>query len=176
VQVVNQAAQSQVPSGVGREQQLAAANSAPPSPTTASRAAAPAAAGGLLARPRFAFDYTIRRDSLTVRPLAAGFLQVTAQTSSGQQLVLQPASRLESGTSVSIAIPAGSATLTVEFSAKAASRDLVNSVASRYSATVQKAAKAPAKASVSKEKTGHVEEPLPAVDPSVSIILAVPTE
>jgi hypothetical protein len=90
--------------------------------------------------------------------------------------VLQPASRLESGTSVSIAVPAGSATLTVEFSAKVPARDLVNSVDSREADTVQKAAKARAKASVSKEKTGHVEEPLPAVDPSVSIVLAVPTE
>ncbi len=172
---VTQAAQSQVPSGIGREQQLAAANSAAPTPTAALRSAPPASAGGLLARPRFAFDYTIRRDSLTVRPLAAGFLQVTAQTSTGQQLVLQSASRLESGTSVSIAIPTGSATLTVEFSANAAARNLVKSLASRDAVTEQKA-RASAKASISKEKTGHVEEPLPAADPSVSIVLAVPIE
>jgi hypothetical protein len=173
VQPVTQAVQSQVPSGVGgREQQLAATNSAVRGTPAAPRAAGQLFGGSV--QPRLGFDYTLRRDNLIVRPLATGFLLVTALSSSGRQVVLQPAARFESGTSVNLAVPAGSVTLTVELSAQAPARDLVNSFSSNETVTVQRAAKAVSKAQVTNAKDGRVEEP-----PSTgraSITLAVPTD
>jgi hypothetical protein len=119
-----------------------------------------------------------------VRPLATGFLLVTARSTGGQQVVVQPALRLEAGTSVSIAIPGGSTTLTVEFS-KPPTRDLANNLVSTESVTVQAAAQtisvepptvSKEASTVSKEKVGRVEEPLAGSESRVSITLAVPAE
>lgn len=175
VQAMTQAGQSQVPSGVGiREQQLAATNSAAPTAAAAPRAAAPASLAGS-SKPRLAFDYTLRRDNLTVRPLATGFLLVTAFSSGGREVVLQPASRLESGTSVSIGVPAGSTTVTATLSPNAPTRDVAaDRLAGTGALTMQRAAKAVSKSSVSKEVNGRAEES-PA-DRSASVTLAVPPE
>lgn len=179
-QAKTQIAQSQVPSGILREQQLAAANNPAPRTPAAPRVSPAASVAGLLAQPRFAFDYTLRRDSLNVRPLATGFLLVTAVATGGRQVVLQPASRLEAGSSVNIAVPAGSTTLTVDFSAKPPAGGSVNGIATTGAfGGRQRAAKVAAKdadAAPKDLKTGRVEEPLPTSDPRVSITLTVPAE
>jgi len=178
-QAKTQTVQSQVPSGLAREQQLSAANNPAVRAQAAPRVAPAASIAGLLAQPRFAFDYTLGRDNLNVRPLATGFLQVTAVATDGRQVVLQPISRLEAGGSVNIAVPVGSTTLTVDFSAKPLAGSALNGIAAGAAfGGRQRAAKIASKDSVaaSKQKTGRVEEPLPAPDPHVSITLRVPAE
>jgi hypothetical protein len=114
-----------------------------------------------------------------VRPLATGFLVVTDLLTSGQRVTLQPALRLEAGTSVSFAVPGGSIMLTVEFSAKAPAQDVVNSLAigniAGIGGTTQTAPKEK-EAPISTEKAGRVEESPPTPEPHVSVTLAVPTE
>jgi hypothetical protein len=163
---------------VGREQ--GAANRVVPAPPPAPSAAATrsiARAGtvGDLTKSQFAFDYTLLRESVTVRPLAAGFLQVTAVATGGRQTILHPATRMEAGTTAIVAIPRGSTVLTLEFSATLPARDAVSSLASAEAVTVRGAQKALSeKAPVSKQKSGRVEEPVATSDSRLSITLAVP--
>lgn len=180
----------QVPSGLARQQ--AAAPKAAPAPPPAVAANNGAIGGltasrlaGLAARPaptRFAFDYTIRRDSLTVNPRAAGYLQVTAAVSGGQQVVLQQPSRQEAGTSVTMPIPAGSLNLTIEFSASppiqdvAASLDNLQNSRFREKTAVVRANAPATPAAISKEKTGHLEEQTATPVSRLSITVAVPAE
>jgi hypothetical protein len=174
------------PSGFGRQQQAAEsgiAGAAPPPVATnglgitapALRAGRPASLAGKVGATRFAFDYTIRRDSLTVSPLAAGFLQVTAATPGGQQVIVQSSSRQEAGTSVTLPVPAGSLNLTIEFSSRPAVQNLATSLGNLQTSRFREKAASPA-AGISKGKTGHVEEPTPTTDPRLSIIVAVPAE
>jgi hypothetical protein len=175
------------PSSIGRQQQAAqsAAVAAPPPPplvtnglgiTAPALRGRPAALAGNVGRARFAFDYTIRHDSLTVTPLAPGFLQVTAATPGGQQVMIQSPSRHEAGTSVTLPVPAGSLNLTIEFSSRPVVQDLAASLDnlqnSRFRAKTASPAVAPV---ISRDKTGHVEEQTPTADP-LSITVAVPSE
>jgi hypothetical protein len=165
VQTQAQVNQTQVPSGLGgREQQLAAERAAAGAPAAARLRSA--SVGGFVAQSRVAFDYTIGRDNLTVRPLAAGFLQVTVLPG-GLQAGLRPFTRVDPGTPVSIAIPAGSATVTVELSAN--DPTALDSLSNAQSVVTQKAAKMAPKAKVSQTKAGHVED-----TGFASITLAVP--
>jgi hypothetical protein len=184
-QAPTQAAQ-QAPSGITR-QQLGATNGAvsgaPASPFVPPPAAARAAraVGGRLAPTRVAFDYTLQRDSVSVSPLATGFLAVTAVSTNGQRLVVQPASRSVAGTTVTIAIPSGLATVTLDFF-EAPTRAPVNSLGTTTESVTVTAA-APLldtvtvkEAPVAKQKNGRVDAPAAGSDSHATITLAVPKE
>jgi hypothetical protein len=177
------------PSAVGHLQQqnaegvtvaaapLAVTTNSPGTTAPALRGARSATAARKAGATRFAFDYSIRHDSLTVNPLAAGFLQVTAATPGGQQIVLQAPSRQEAGTSVTFPVPAGSLTLTIEFSSRPAVQNLAASLESLQNSRFRQKAASPAVApAISNEKTGHVEAPTATANPGLSITVPVPAE
>jgi hypothetical protein len=134
--------------------------------------------------PRFAFDYALAKESLTVTPLAAGFLTVTGSTGTGPQSVLQPPAKLDAGSRTSIAVPPGIKTLTVQFSSKPSLVGAVGGFGINSAfANVQSLPVAPraaagkaASAGNKDEQKGRVEQTQPSADPSLSITLQVPEQ